>query len=103
MTRYAYDEESSAALHMDVVHEIEDLEPVPVARWVEAMRRLNGIKDPLARQILAIHRDCGSGSGACDGSESDATPISHRAHWGCETTEVVAQHFGVEYPQPPGR
>ena len=103
MARYAYDEETSAALHMDVAHDVEDLEPVPVARWVEAMRRLNGIQDPLARQILAIHQDCGSGSGVCDGSESDVIPISRRAHWGCETTEIVAQHFGVGYPHPPGR
>ena len=98
VARYVYDEETSAALHMDVVHEVEDLEPVPVARWVEAMRRLNGIRDPLARQILAIHCDCGSGSGVCDGYESDPIPISARSHWGCETTEIVARHFAVEYP-----
>lgn len=102
MARYVYDEESSDALHVDVVHEIDDLEPVPVARWVEAMRRLNGIKDPLARKIFAIHRDCGSGTGVCDGFESDPIPISQRAHWGCETTEIIAQHFGVEYPHPRG-
>ena len=98
MSRYVYDEEASAALNMDIVHEGEELKPVPVARWVEAMRRLNGIHDPLARQILAIHRECGSCSGVCDGYESDPIPISGRNHWGCETTEVIAQHFGVEYP-----
>lgn len=101
MARYIYDEEASAALHMDVVHEVE--EPVPVTRWVEALRRLNGIRDPLARQILALHRDCGSGSGVCDGCDSGSTPISGRTHWGCETIEVVAQHFGVEYPVANGR
>ena len=98
MSRYFYDEEASAALHMDVVHELEELEPVAETRWVEAMRRLNAIRDPLARQILAIHRNCGSGDGVCDGYESDAVPLSGRSHWGCETVEVVAQHFGVEYP-----
>ena len=103
MVRYVYDEEASAALHMDVVHEVEDPGPVPVSRWVEAMRRLNGIRDPLARQILAIHRGCGSGDGVCDGYESDAIPKSRRSHWGCETIEVVAQHFGVEYPVAKGR
>jgi len=103
VARYVYDEETSAALHRDVVHEVDDLEPVPVARWVEAMRRLNGIRDPLARQILALHRDCGSGGGVCDGYESDPILIAGRTHWGCETTEVVAQHFGVEYPGAKGR
>ena len=88
---------------MDVVHEVEDLEPVPVARWVEAMRRLNDIRDPLGRQILALHRDCGSGSGVCDVYERDPIPIPGRRRWGCETTEVVAEHFGVEYPVASGR
>src|SRR5687768_6127732 len=40
VSRYEYDEEASAALHMDVVHEVPDDRPVPVTRWVEAMRRL---------------------------------------------------------------
>ncbi len=39
MTRFEYDEEASQRLHMDVVHEIDD-RPTPVARWVDAMRRL---------------------------------------------------------------
>jgi hypothetical protein len=96
MTRHEYDEEASERLHMDVVHEIDDI-PAPVARWVDAMRRLNAIDDPLARKILVIHRDCGSGSGECD-SGLDDVPMSERAHWGCETTAVIAAHFGVEYP-----
>jgi hypothetical protein len=33
MTRYEYDEDASARLHMDVVYEVEDEEPVPVSRW----------------------------------------------------------------------
>lgn len=49
MSRYFYDEEASAALHMDVVHELKELEPVAETRWVEAMRRLNAIRDPVAR------------------------------------------------------
>lgn len=63
MTRYQYDEEASQRLHMDVVHEIDDAEPVDPHQWVEAMRRLNSIDDPLARKIVALHRDCGSGDG----------------------------------------
>jgi GNAT superfamily N-acetyltransferase len=55
------------AWHMDVVHEVSEDKPVPVARWVESMRRLNAIEEPLARRLLALHRDCGSGSGVCDG------------------------------------
>ncbi len=99
MTRYEYDEEASRRLHRDVVHEIDD-RPTPVARWVDAMRRLNSIDDPLARRILALHRDCGTGSGACDSGLEDE-PIAQRVEWGCETTSVVAHHFGVEYPAAP--
>jgi hypothetical protein len=95
MTRHEYDEEASERLHMDVVHEIDD-RPAPVARWVDAMRRLNAIDDPLARRILSLHRDCGTGSGPCD-SEGDDVPMAQRADWGCETTAVIADHFRVPY------
>ena len=61
------------------------------------MRRLNAVEDPLARRILALHRDCGSGTGECD-SGLDDMPMAMRADWGCETTAVVATHFGVAYP-----
>jgi hypothetical protein len=99
MTRYEYDEEASAQLHVDVVYEVDD-RPTPVARWVDAMRRLNSIDDPLSRRILALHRDCGSGDGPCDGG-FEGEPISNRFGWGCETTAEIAQHFGVEYPEAP--
>lgn len=62
MTSYEYDEEASERLHMDVVHEFDD-RSTPVSRWVGAMRLLNSIDDPLARRVLALHRDCGSGGG----------------------------------------
>lgn len=91
------------ALHMDVVHEVRDDAPVPVTRWIEAMRRLNSINDPLARQLLKLHQNCGSGDGECDDSEDDCVAIAQRADWGCENTEIIATHFGVEYPaRPPG-
>ncbi|MDR7251910.1 hypothetical protein J2X46_000886 [Nocardioides sp. BE266] len=96
MTRYEYDEETSERLHMDVVLEVDD-RPTPVARWVDAMRRLNSIDDPLARRVLALHRDCGSGGGTCDGG-FESEPISRRVGWGCETTSAIADHFGVDYP-----
>ena len=99
MTRYEYDEEASHRLHYDVVHEFDD-RPTPVARWVDAMRRLNSINDSLARQLLALHRDCGSGNGTCDDG-FDGGPITERRDWGCETTALIARHFGVEYPAPP--
>jgi hypothetical protein len=101
--RFEYDEEASAAEHMDVVYEVADDGPVPVTRWVEAMRRLNTIRDPLARRLLSLHQDCGSGSGVCDGAADDFVAIAQPSHSGCETTEVIAQHFGVEYPVPPAR
>lgn len=62
------------------------------------MRRLNTISDPLARRILLLHRDCGSGSGVCDPLDEEGTPIADRRDWGCETTALIADHFGVEYP-----
>lgn len=96
MTGYEYDEEASERLHMDVVHEI-DGRPTPVARWVDAMRRLNAVDDPLAREILALHRDCGSGAGECD-RDFEAVAMAERRGWGCETTALIAQHYGVEFP-----
>lgn len=101
MTRYEYDEDASAALHYDVVHEVEDSGPVPVARWLESMRRLNGINDPLARKILKLHQDCGSGTGECDSGLEE--PGRRMGFWPCETVELVADHFGVEYPRAPSR
>lgn len=97
MTRYEYDDAASAALHMDVMHEVDD-SPAPVSRWVDAMRRLNAIDDSLARKLLALHRDCGSGSGGCDSVDEDPEPMQSRSDWGCETTEAIAAHFGIEYP-----
>ena len=84
---YAYDEGASVELHMDVVHDAPNRPPVPVDRWVEAMRRLNAVNDPLtsveavpaalARQLLALHRNCSSGRRECD-SDGDSTPMSER-------------------------
>lgn len=61
------------------------------------MRRLNAIDEPLARKLLAVHRDCGSRTGECDSLDDDPDPLDRRADWGCETTRFVASHFGVEY------
>ena len=103
MARFEDDGEASAAWHMDVVHEVPEDKPVPVARWVESMRRLNAIQDPLARRLVVLHRDCGSGSGVCDGLDFESVPISERSGWGCETIETIAQHFEVQYPEPRAR
>lgn len=80
MNRYEYDEEASAAWRMDVVHEVDD-SPTPVSRWVDAMRRLNTINDPLARKLLALHRDCGAGTGVCDSLDDDPDPMDRRSSW----------------------
>lgn len=95
MTRYEHDEAASERLHMDVVHEVDD-SPTSVARWAAAMRRLNAIDDPLARQVLALHRQCGGSSGPCDTGDHPVR-VADRADWGCETTSVIASHFGVTY------
>lgn len=92
MSRFEYDEEASVRLHMDVVHEIDEGSGSSF-NWVEAMRRLNAISDPLARKILALHRDCGSGTGECDALDDEP---GERQGWGCETTALIATHFAVE-------
>ena len=88
---------------MDVVHEVPDDKPVPVARWIESMRRLNSIGDPLARRLLTLHRDCGSGSGVCNSLDEEFVAIANRSDWGCETTRLIADHFGVDHPESPMR
>ena len=95
MAPHEYDEEESSRLHMDVVHEIDD-GAGGVADWATAMRRLNAIDDPLVRKIVALHRDCGSGSGECD-CDAEPVPIAERTGWGCETTALIADHYGLEY------
>jgi hypothetical protein len=100
MSGFEYDEEASERLRVDVVHEIDE-GAGSVGEWVDAVRRLNAINDPLARSILALHRDCGSGDGECD-CDSDPVPMAERIDWGCETTALVAGHYGIEYRLPPG-
>lgn len=96
-----YDENASEAEHVDVVHEyaLHDRSE-HVAAWVQAMRRLNSIDDPLARKILALHRDCDDGIGNCDACESeDGERVG--LIWPCETIMVIARHFGIEHPGRP--
>jgi hypothetical protein len=99
VARFEYDEPASEAEHMDVVHEVPDDKPVPVARWVESMRRLNSIGDSLARRLLKLHRVCGYGSGECDSAGDDPVAIADRSGWGCETKALIADRFGVEHPK----
>lgn len=96
MTRYVYDEEASQRLRMDVVHESDD-GPVSPAQWVEAMRRLNSVTDPLARRIVELHRDCGTGTGPCDDVDDDLA--DQEPFWGCDTTAIIADHFEIEFPE----
>lgn len=95
MTRYAYDEEASEQFQMDVVYEVDESQMTP-ARWVESQRRLNAINDSLARKIIELHRDCGSGTGECD--DVEVGPHERAPFWGCETTALVAAHYGIEFP-----
>jgi hypothetical protein len=100
VARFEYDEAASEAEHMDVVYEVPENKPVPVANWLESMRRLNSIEDPLARRLLKLHRDCGSGTGECDSVDEEAVAIADRSAWACETTRLIADHFGIEYTAP---
>ena len=99
MTKYVYDEEASERLHMDVVYEVDD-RPGSMSEWLAARRRLNAVKDPLARRIIELHRDCGSGQGECDSGLDNPVPMAERTDWGCETTSLVAAHYGIEYRTP---
>ncbi|MFN8195353.1 MAG: hypothetical protein U0R80_13850 [Nocardioidaceae bacterium] len=67
----------------------------PDPHWVEAMRRLNRIQDPFARQVLALHHECGTGRGVCD---AGLPPVEPHVTWGCETTALIAHQFGVAFP-----
>ncbi len=100
-SRYEYDEDASEAEQMDVVHEIAmHHSSEHMATWVEAMRRLNAVEDPLARAILALHRDCSEGIGNCDACEpEDGETVG--LTWPCQTTDVIARHFGIEHPGRP--
>jgi hypothetical protein len=82
VAKFEYDEEASAAWRLDVVHDVRQDKPVPVTRWIEAMRRLNAIRDPLARQILVLDSECGSGTGACDNADDVVPEIADRLRWG---------------------
>ena len=99
MTKYVYDEEASERFHMDVVHE-SDNRPGSLREWLDAMRRLNAINEPLVRSIVALHRDCGSGEGECDSDLDEPVSMADRTYWGCETTSLIAAHYGIEYRTP---
>lgn len=93
---WAYDEEASQEEHRDIVYEIPRRnEMSDTQAWVESMRRLNGINDPLARKILALHRDCGPQTGEC-GRDDDVGDVGFG--WPCETVRLIAEHFGIEHP-----
>ena len=62
---------------MDVVHETDDRQG-SLSEWLDAMRRLNAINEPLVRSIVALHRDCGSGGGECDSDLDEPVPMADR-------------------------
>lgn len=95
MTKYEYDDAASRNLQIDVVHEVPEATPRSASNWVEAARRLNTIEDRLARDLLELHQDCGTGNGECDSGEEFYEQLHS---WGCETTARIAHHFNVEYP-----
>jgi len=33
--------------------------------------------------------------------DDDPETTQNRAGWGCATTELIASHFGIEYPSAP--
>lgn len=101
MTRYEYDEEAGERLHVHVVYEVDD-SPGTEAQWAESMRRLNTIKDGLARRILALDRDWGAGNEVCDSADDEAVPWAGRRDCGCGTTAIIAARFGVEYAESQG-
>lgn len=85
MTKYAYDDVASERLQMDVVYEVDDRSG-SLSEWLAARRRLNAIKDPLARRIIELHRDCGSGQV----SATRASMIQRR--WPIARTGAVRRH-----------
>lgn len=97
-SRLEYDDAASARERMDVVHEVPERSDDEATRaWVESRQRLNIITDGLARRLIALHEACGSGGGECDAADDDETHLRGR-DWPCETTRLIAQHYGVEHP-----
>lgn len=103
VTRYVYDEEAGRALHLDVVHEMDERAPMSATLWIEAIRRLNVIEDPLIRRILAVHLDCGSGTGACDDMEAEGVPLSERKRLGMRDHGAHRTALRCRLPQGPGK
>ena len=81
-------------------HELAVSKPVPVARWLESMRRLKVIGDPLARRLLTLHRDCGTRSGVCDGVDDDFVAIGNRP--GCNVKNRNCENLARGWLQKPG-
>lgn len=79
MTRRVFDEEASREIHMDVVQEVDERARLSATLWMEAMHRLKVIDDPLIRRILAVHLECDSGTGTCDGMEAEGVPLYSEA------------------------
>ncbi len=100
MTKFVYDEDASERLHMDVVHEMDDT-PTPAARWVDAMRQLSTINDPLARRLLALHRDCGSGTGVSPDDASSAVEVEDLFR-DCHVVGEVETVYGAQVVTEPG-
>jgi hypothetical protein len=84
MSRHQYDEEASAAWHMDVVHEVDDSPHQFLSGWM---------------QCVASTRSTIRSSASSWRCTATADPVDRRSTWGCETTELIADHFGVEYPR----
>ncbi len=93
MNRYECSDGASIWLPVVAPDTADDREPDP--RWAEAVRRLNRISDPFARQVLALHGECGTGHGVCD---AGLPPVAEHVTWGCETTALIAHQFGVAFP-----
>lgn len=90
-----YDDEASAEMHMDVVYEVDPLDRrTQMNIWVQAMRRLNSIDDPLVRKLITLH----SGGLHCGGPARSADETSG---WPCDTLRLIADHHGIEHPGRP--
>lgn len=80
---------------MDAIHEIHD-EAVRVAPWLDAMRRLTSINNAFARSFSPCIETVEPGKVPATPKWRDV-PIRLSTGWWCETTALVADHFGVKY------
>lgn len=60
---------------------------------------LASVSDPVARTVLDLHRSETVESPKCEGCDMDGYD-AERPDWPCRTVQAVAEHYGIDLPDP---